>query len=201
MKVLRATLNERMRLAEQEGQFSQSVRIPLTLGGDINVDLVPETGTITGPSGNRIGGRQFVEILNRLGTVNAELTQTGPLTATLNTGQQQYRLDYEKAPSIPGWQREEAPEEPQQPAARPPRAPKHGSVKSRMANAIAHVSGLRLALRSDPQGSREIAGAVDAALENLRRAYNVLEPTAPPEPSPPRKRKPKRKRGFFGLGR
>lgn len=186
MRVLRATLTERLRLAEQEGEFSQPVRIPLTLGSDINVDLIPETGTITGPDGNQIGGRQFMQILDRLGIVNAELTQTGPLTATLNTGQNQYRLDYEKVPSIPGWQREEAPQEPVMPAPRPPQAPRHGSVKSRMAKAIAHVSGLRLALQGDPEGSSEILGAVEAALENLRRAENVLEPVAPrPEPAPP----------------
>ena len=189
MKVLRATLTERLHLAEQEGEFSQPIRIPITLGSDINVDLIPETGTITGPDGNQIAGRQFLRIIDRLGIINAELTQTGPLTATLNTGENQYRLDYEKIPSIPGWQREEAAEEPAPDAEQPPApptatAPQAGGTASRMAHAVAQVSALRLALSAE--GDSETTQAVENALSWLRQASNRISPPEPePEPAQP----------------
>lgn len=205
MQVLRATLQ--MRLAEQAAPtlFREPPSQTMQASAELAAQLFPPGGNVRHPQGQKLTGGDFKKALVGRAGQNVELRQLGPLTADLVLSDITYRLNYTRPPRISGWvMQDPAIAQRERGAAQ---APRLKGLNSRVANAVAHLAGLHLALRTgreEIENRDQILAQVAEALDIMRRVVAEFPevklpagPAAPTAPAPgaeqPAQPKPKRK--------
>lgn len=170
MQVLRSTLQ--MRLAEQAAPtlFREPPSQTMQASAELAAQLTPRWGSVRHPEGQKLTGGQFRKALASRAGQNVELVQLGPLTADLILPDITYRLNYTRPPRISGWALEDpAIAQRERGAAQ---APRLKGLSARVANSVAHLAALHLALRTgreEIENRDQILAQVAEALDIMRR--------------------------------
>lgn len=186
MQVLRATLQTR--LAEQAAPtlFREPPSQTMQASADLAAQLLPRWGNVRHPEGQKLTGGQFRKALASRAGENVELVQLGPQTADLVLSDITYRLNYTRPPRISGWVMQDPAIAQRERGAG--QAPRLKGLNARVANAVAHLAGLHLALRTgreEIENRDQILAQVAEALDIMRQVVAEFPQVKLPQPRQP----------------